>query len=242
MDTTPPPVPVASSPPPVQPDVLAVWPRSAQLLMAFLVGVAATLLAVRAYQSTNWSTRPTELQRGVRTYRIDLNQATRAELLQVPGIGEILATRIDERRRQRPFGKVEELIEVPGIGPATLERVRPWVSVQTEEEEEPTLPALAKPSPLPNSGMASGSSRGPGKKETSLTGPVPINQATVEELQRLPGIGPTLSRRIIEERQKRPFQTVDDLRRVPGLGPKTLEKLRPYVMVGSNSVSIVTVD
>ncbi|MEJ2359546.1 MAG: ComEA family DNA-binding protein [Deinococcales bacterium] len=55
---------------------------------------------------------------------------------------------------------------------------------------------------------------------------VRLNEAGVEALTRLPGIGPALARRIVAAR---PFATVDDLLRVPGIGPKTLAALRPRV-------------
>jgi competence protein ComEA len=61
---------------------------------------------------------------------------------------------------------------------------------------------------------------------------IDINRASLEELQRLPAIGPKLSQRIVDARQLRPFRTVDELRRVPGIGPKTMEKVRPFVIVG----------
>ncbi len=59
--------------------------------------------------------------------------------------------------------------------------------------------------------------------------PVDVNTASQEMLEAIPGIGPTMARRIIEGR---PYGTVDDLLRVRGIGPATLEKLRPYVTVG----------
>lgn len=56
---------------------------------------------------------------------IDLNRATSGELEQVRGIGPALAARIIARRDEvGGFGRVEDLIEVRGIGPATLESMR----------------------------------------------------------------------------------------------------------------------
>ena len=70
------------------------WPRPAQTALAFFLGAILALLAIHAYSYTRWGTRPTELERGVGiTYRVDLNHATRAELLQLPGIGESQARR-----------------------------------------------------------------------------------------------------------------------------------------------------
>src|SRR5262249_27575867 len=78
-----------------------IWPRAAQWLVAFLLGVTAALLAFHAYGSTRWATRPTTLEQGPSlTYRIDLNQAGRAELMQLPGVGDSLAGQIEDYRRQ----------------------------------------------------------------------------------------------------------------------------------------------
>lgn len=55
-----------------------------------------------------------------------------------------------------------------------------------------------------------------------------INTASEAELQLLPGIGPALAARIVEDRARRgPFKSVADLDRVKGIGPETLRKLRP---------------
>ena len=67
--------------------------------------------------------------RGVST--IDLNAATREELESLPGIGPALAARIIAHRQTHgAFSSVEGLDKVRGIGPATLERIRPYVSVR----------------------------------------------------------------------------------------------------------------
>ena len=60
---------------------------------------------------------------------------------------------------------------------------------------------------------------------------IDINTATEIELLHLPGIGPSLAKRILEHRQTiGSFQSLDQLSEVKGLGPKTLESIRPYLV------------
>jgi competence protein ComEA len=61
---------------------------------------------------------------------------------------------------------------------------------------------------------------------------VNVNTASLAELETLPGIGPALGQRIIEDREANgPYESVDQLTRVRGIGPTVLEKLRPLVCV-----------
>ncbi|MFM7411980.1 MAG: ComEA family DNA-binding protein [Planctomycetota bacterium] len=59
---------------------------------------------------------------------------------------------------------------------------------------------------------------------------VNVNEAGVDELAVLPGLGPTTAGRIIAHRREHgPFASLDDLLDVPGIGPATLEGLRPHL-------------
>lgn len=60
---------------------------------------------------------------------LDINRAGIAELVGLPGVGPAIAERIVHRRREQPFRTVDDLLEVKGIGPATLEKLRPAVGV-----------------------------------------------------------------------------------------------------------------
>ncbi|MGC8861233.1 MAG: helix-hairpin-helix domain-containing protein [Armatimonadota bacterium] len=59
---------------------------------------------------------------------------------------------------------------------------------------------------------------------------VNINTAGLEELDRLPGVGPATARKILDYRSRiGRFTSVDQLMEVKGIGPKKLEEMRPFV-------------
>ena len=61
---------------------------------------------------------------------------------------------------------------------------------------------------------------------------VDVNTASESELERLPGVGPSLARRIIEYREANgPFATPDDLQNVSGIGPSKFAKMEAFVRV-----------
>jgi competence ComEA-like helix-hairpin-helix protein len=250
MNAAPPPLSVAAAPVPLpatnvltraEPAAPASgWPRSAQIALAALLGLAAGLLAWYAYGVQRWGSRPTDLDSPPASFlRLDLNRADHAQLLQLPGVGENLARRIEAYRAEHHgFRDVEDLRHVSGIGPTMLERLRPFVYVEGLENgdgEGPTL-RLSYHSP-PSTAPAKKNTPADEEKKTASKksdGPkdrINVNEATATQLQQLPHIGPKLASRIIEAREKKPFQTVDDLRHVPGIGVKTLDSLRPYVTV-----------
>lgn len=61
---------------------------------------------------------------------------------------------------------------------------------------------------------------------------VDVNTADVAELERLPGVGPALARRIVAYRAAHgPFRSLEGLSGVAGIGSKTIKALADYVVV-----------
>lgn len=60
---------------------------------------------------------------------LDLNAATEAQLIDLPGIGPSKARAILAYREQNPFRRVEDLMRVRGIGRGTFRQLRPLVTV-----------------------------------------------------------------------------------------------------------------
>jgi competence protein ComEA len=217
---TPPPPPTPPGPPAAQ--------RGAQVALGVFLAVLVALLLFRGY-GARLGARPAEPLAVAEA--IDLNTADQSELAQVPGVGPKMAEAIvDHRRLRGSFRSVDDLRGVRGVGPVTFDKLRHQFRVGNPPPVEPTsAPQSPEPSPAPAPAprpTATGS-----KKVQPGEPPVNVNTATAEELQRLPGVGPVTANAILTARTTAPFQSTDDLRRVKGIGPKTLDKLRPYVVV-----------
>ncbi|MCS6976668.1 MAG: ComEA family DNA-binding protein [Gemmatales bacterium] len=217
-----------------------------QLATAFLLGLASAVIVQTAWQTLFEQRTPTVLtslpeSASNRVHPLDLNTATAEELQHLPGVGAGLASRIASHRDKRGgFTDVEDLLDVPGIGPKLLEQLRPHVCIRVNGSSRVPPKAAgstakqASPTEEPFNPPTNSPGR-PVKLGDSERAVVDLNQAGTEELQRLPGIGPTLAARIVAHRAAEgPFHSVGDLLRVRGIGPKTLEKIRPYVRVGSD--------
>ena len=108
----------------------------------------------------------------------------------------------------------------PPIPPAPRPRAAPrWAASRPEA----SAPARTVPFPRPRATAA----------PVADPRPLDLNHASADEISRLPGIGPSLARRIVEERVRRGrFESSDGLRGILGMGPKKLATLREHVTVG----------
>jgi competence protein ComEA len=68
-------------------------------------------------------------------YLVDINAAEWPELAELPEIGETLARRIVESRQAAgPFGDHDDLLRVQGVGPRTLETLRPYLLPMPDQD------------------------------------------------------------------------------------------------------------
>lgn len=98
----------------------------AALALTALVAIAGWWLA-----HGGWRGNLVEIDRAeplTARFEVDINAADWPELVQLPGVGRTLAQRIIESRQVAgPFAKENDLRRVRGMGPKTLERIRPYL-------------------------------------------------------------------------------------------------------------------
>ena len=101
-----------------------------------LVALAA-LLALPAQAQTR-RTKTVDQAAAKPTVQVNLNTATVADLQELPGVGAKVAARIIEyRQKQGPFKRIEELMNVQGIGEKSFLKLRPQITVGGKTDTPP---------------------------------------------------------------------------------------------------------
>jgi competence protein ComEA len=143
---------------------------------------------------------------------IDIGSAPAEELRRLSGVGPSLAAAIIRERTARPFRSTADLERVPGIGPATAERLKDMIRVEASPGGAEFLPT--------SSGRGCGA------------GSVDLNAASASDLQELPGVGPAMAGRILELRVERGrFASPNEIGDVKGIGPVSLARLESLICV-----------
>ena len=87
-----------------------------------LIAVFAALLVLSAFIGPVW---------GQEAERVNINEASARELVKLEKVGPKYAVRIVEHRQKYgPFKLTEELMEVPGIGPGTYNKIKDQIIAQ----------------------------------------------------------------------------------------------------------------
>lgn len=101
-----------------------------------------------------------------------------------------------------------------------FDRDEPMTALVGETPGTPTPPTPARATPAPAT------------PAPAPIKPLDVNRAAAGELAALPGVGPGLAQRIVEERERRGrFDSPEALRYVLGMGPKKLAAIRRFITV-----------
>lgn len=97
--------------------------------------------------------------------------------------------------------------------------------------EQIYVPQIGEAPPAPASTVSSsraGAARTP--TASAPIGKINVNTATLDELDKLPGIGPSIAQRIIDYRtQNGEFKKIDDLKKVRGIGDALFDQIKDWV-------------
>jgi competence protein ComEA len=101
--------------------------------------------------------------------KVNINTASAVELAYLPRINVKVAERIIERRKEKPFARPEDLMEVKGVGEKLFLTLKPYVSVTGPT----TLDSKVRLSSAPPAGRVSSPARSPKEKPANA---VPVGK------------------------------------------------------------------
>lgn len=197
---------------------------------------ASAKRAGQASQETRTAPESTTPAAETVTFPLELNAASAAELEQLPHIGAVLAERITAYRDQiGGFSNREQLLEVEGIGEATLYEIYDLLYLENETFPEPEPEPAGAPAPAAEpqpTETAPPATEPPAAAAPAVTFPLDLNQATAAELEQIPEMQPELAEKIVAFRQQiQAFSSVYELLYVDGITEAYFVQLRDYVQI-----------
>ena len=131
-------------------NVLGFRPQDRRV-MTVLMSVLLLWLTFEWMMAATSRPDPLLLQRGPEFqahFRVDVNDSIWVDWMQLEGIGPSLAQRIvADRDINGRFNSIEDVGRVPGIGPASLARLRPWLTIGQDTDDSKSADAGAQNSP-----------------------------------------------------------------------------------------------
>jgi len=187
-------------------------------------------------------------------HRVDVNSADVKTLETLPGITPTIANRIVEGR---PYRNITDLKKINGLTASKLKGITNHITfgsgttasktkssksdkkstVSKGEEPQTSTPASEKPSVATQPAAKSSQAKpvSPTGSPTGRLGPgqtVNINTASLEELDALPGIGPTKAQAIIDYRNEHGrFSSIEDIQNVKGIKEGEFSKIKDSIRV-----------
>jgi competence protein ComEA len=127
-------------------------------------------------------------------------------------------------------GRVVDAIEAAGGAAPDADLDRLNLAAPLADGERVAVAVRGQPAPPLDANAPANADAG--ASSSAADGPVNLNTATLDQLEALPGIGPTLAQAIIDERERSGgFRAVEDLRRVRGIGDARFAQVQALVTV-----------
>jgi competence protein ComEA len=172
---------------------------------------------------------------------VDLNTADLKALEALPGVGPATAKKI---MAARPFQSVDDLSKIKGMTKTKIAALKDKVTVGAapfaapvakpapEAPAAPTTPAAAIPAPAqPGAAKPQPAAGTKEKQEVPKLAPgerININTASLEDLDKLPDVGPVKAKAIIEGR---PYKLPEDIMKVKGIKEGIYNKIKDHITV-----------
>ena len=108
--------------------LLLVLALSVSLVLGVFIG--RNTASKHVFFSTDRSFEEPKVSRESMDYRLDINTASKSQLMELPGIGEIMADRIIAYRAEHgDFSSIDGLLEVEGIGEKKLQQIEKLITI-----------------------------------------------------------------------------------------------------------------